>query len=196
MHGHHHAGKGSSEMARLTRVPAFLLFLLLVLGTFPARAQVPVSSCVSLGLPCQDVDLGDGARGAYWPGASHIAVIHTHRTADTRFSFLNTEFNERGYQSLGIKSRFPNDRSVDFEFITLDIRAAVRFLRSQPGITRVVLFGSSGGAPPAALYQAVAENGPSFCQMPHKLTKCRDEVTIGWTDSDKADAIVGPRLVY
>jgi hypothetical protein len=171
-------------------VPAFLLFLLLVLGTFPARAQVPVSSCVSLGLPCQDVDLGGGAFGAYWPGTSHIGVVFGHRTADSRFGFINTELQARGFHTLGMKTRFPNNRSVDFEFVALDFRAAVRFLRSQPGITRVVLYGTSGGSPPAALYQAVAENGPSFCQMPGKLTKCRDEVTIGWTDSDKADAIV------
>src|SRR4029077_7111476 len=110
----------------------------------------------------------------------HIAVVFTHRTADTRFSFINTELVARGFSTLGIKSRFPNEKSVDFEFIALDMRAAVRYARSQPGITRVVLEGTSGGTPPVALYQAIAENGPSFCQVPTKLTKCTGEVTMGW----------------
>jgi pimeloyl-ACP methyl ester carboxylesterase len=178
---------GEVTMAKL-RVAAVFLFLLVALGTSPARA----ATCVSLKLACTDVDLGGGASGAYWQGtgAPHIAVVFTHRTADTRFSFINTELQARGFSTLGIKSRFPNEKSVDFEFIALDMRAAVRYARSQPGITRVVLFGWSGGTPVAALYQAIAENGPSFCQRPTKLTKCTGEVTVGWRASDKADGIV------
>ncbi len=36
---------------------------------------------------------------------------------------------------------------VDFERNALDIQSGIEFLRTQPGITKVVLFGHSGGGP-------------------------------------------------
>ena len=71
---------------------------------------------------------------------------------------------------LGMNVRFANNEAlVDWQDIALDVRAGVRFLRSQPGITTVILIGPSGGGPVMSFYQAVAENGPAYCQGPNKL---------------------------
>jgi len=48
------------------------------------------------------------------------------------------------------------------------------------------LFGHSGGGPLMSIYQAVAENGPSYCQKPERLVKCGDDLR----GLPPADAIV------
>ena len=90
-----------------------------------------------------------------------------------------------------MNSRFKNNESsVNWELIALDVRAGVRFLRSQPGITKVVLIGHSGGGPTTSYYQAVAENGPSYCQAANKLSPCTNTQLAGFVATDKADGIV------
>src|SRR5439155_4524765 len=42
----------------------------------------------------------------------------------------------------------------------------------QPGITKIVLLGHSGGGPATSFYEAVAEKGPAYCQGPAKLVEC------------------------
>jgi len=65
-----------------------------------------------------------------------------------------------------------NEASVMWETIALDVKQGVDFLRNQPGISKVILWGHSGGGPTMSFYQAVAENGPSYCQGPNKLVQC------------------------
>ena len=60
------------------------------------------------------------------------------------------------------------------------------FLRQQPGITKVVLFGHSGGGPTMSFYQALAENGPAYCRDPKRLVPCTEDFS-GLT---RADGIV------
>jgi pimeloyl-ACP methyl ester carboxylesterase len=78
--------------------------------------------------------------------------------------------------------------SVGWESSALDVKAAMAFLRRQPGITAVVLYGHSGGGAIASFYQAVAENGVAFCQDPHKLSACDANLA----DLPRADAVVFP----
>ncbi len=117
-----------------------VLSLLLVLSVPGAFAQTTT-----------DIALGDGALGRYRTPAgqkSNIAFIAIHRTADFRNHQSTTELQSRGFATLGIRTRFgSSEAAVNWELIALDIRNAVRFLRSQPGITRVVLIGHSGGGP-------------------------------------------------
>jgi hypothetical protein len=44
-------------------------------------------------------------------------------------------------------SGFTKETWVIWETVVLDVKAAVTFMKSQPGITKVVLIGPSGGAP-------------------------------------------------
>ena len=76
---------------------------------------------------------------------------------------------------LCVNTRYTNNEElVRFEEMALDVKAAIAFLRKQPGITKVLLFGHSGGGPTVSFYQAVAENGIAYCQKPERLVKCTD----------------------
>ena len=100
-----------------------------------------------------------------------------HRTSNYLAHRACTELSRRGFMMLCMNTRFENNEAlVDFEKLPLDVKAGVEFLRQQPGITKVVLFAHSGGGPLMSLYQAVAENGPSYCKGANKLVECGDDL--------------------
>ena len=121
------------------------------------------------------VALGGGAHGTLnrpISGAySHIGIIAAHRTGNLLGSC--TEWANRGF--LAFCLNFPwvnNEAEVMWEDTARHVGAAVTFMRNQPGITKVVLVTPSGGGPTMSYYQAVAENGPSYCQGSNKLVQC------------------------
>ena len=139
------------------------------------------------------------AKATLWrptSGTSNIAIVIMHRTSN----FLNLaacrEMSNRGFVVLCINTRFDNNESqVIFEQTALDVKAGVLFLRQNqsgltPGITRVILWGYSGGGPAMSFYQAVAENGVGFCQDPHKLVKCDSTGSTSLVGLPPADGIV------
>jgi pimeloyl-ACP methyl ester carboxylesterase len=75
---------------------------------------------------------------------------------------------------------------VRWDQIALDVKAGMEFLRKQPGITKVVLFGHSGGGPTMSFYQAVAENGPAYCKDGKRLDPC----TADLSGFPRADGII------
>jgi hypothetical protein len=124
------------------------------------------------------VTLGPADAALYKPDrgtAAHVAIVVIHRTADYMRHPACTELSQRGFMMLCVNTRFTNNEGlVRFEDIALDVKAAVQFLRKQPGITKVLLFGHSGGGPTVSFYQAVAENGIAYCTNPKRLVKCTD----------------------
>ena len=138
-----------------------------------------------------------GGQGLYWiPSSgpiSPIAFLAIHRTADFLSHASTQELPKRGFSVLGMNSRFKNNEaSVNWELIALDVRAGVRFLRSQPGITKVILIGHSGGGPTTSYYQAVATNGTAYCKpspLQQKLSECSDSQLSGFLPTDRADGI-------
>jgi hypothetical protein len=124
------------------------------------------------------VTLGPADAALYKPDAGpapHVGIVVIHRTADYMRHPACTELSRRGFMMLCINTRFTNNEGlVRFEDIALDVKAAVAFLRKQPGITKVLLFGHSGGGPTVSFYQAVAENGISYCTNAKRLVKCTD----------------------
>src|SRR6266436_10061058 len=105
--------------------------------------------------------------------SSHVGVIIIHRTSN----YLNhagcTQLSQRGLTVLCMNSRFDNNETlVNWELIAQDVGAGVNYLKSTLHMNKVVLFGHSGGGPTTSFYQAVAENGPSYCQGPNKLSEC------------------------
>jgi pimeloyl-ACP methyl ester carboxylesterase len=116
--------------------------------------------------------------------APHVGIIVMHRTANYQVHPVCTELSRRGFMMLCMTTRFANNEVfVDYEKLPLDVKNGVDFLRRQSGITKVLLFGHSGGGPLMSLYQAVAENGPSYCKGPNKLTECDDELAnLSWID--------------
>src|SRR5215510_15904497 len=109
--------------------------------------------------------------------APHVAFVIGHRTANYLNHIGCRELSTRGFLALCFNTRFQNNESqVRWEETPLDVKAAVEFARKQPGITKVILFGHSGGGPLMSLYEAVAENGPAYCQKPERLVKCADNL--------------------
>ncbi|HEX5280428.1 MAG TPA: hypothetical protein VFW28_10130 [Micropepsaceae bacterium] len=134
--------------------------------------------------------LGPADAALYRPdsGANpRIGVLVMHRTADYLRHPACRELSRRGFLVLCVNTRYTNNEAlVRFERIALDVKAGVQFLRAQPGITKVVLFGHSGGGPTMSFYEAVAENGTAWCKGADKLTQCTDELA----GLPRADAIV------
>src|SRR5262245_17941054 len=80
--------------------------------------------------------------------APHVAFVIGHRTANYLNHIGCRELSSRGFLALCFNTRFQNNESqVRWEETALDVKAAVEFIRRQPGITKVVLFGHSGGGP-------------------------------------------------
>lgn len=117
---------------------------------------------------------------------SHVAFLTIHRTSNFMNMIGTRELARRGFIVLGMNPRSDNNEAiVDFENVALDIKQGVEYLRKQPGVTKVVLIGFSGGGPATSFYQAVAEKGVSFCRGPNKLTQCSD----AFRDLPKADGL-------
>lgn len=127
------------------------------------------------------IRLGQLSAALYRPDsgpAPHVAFLLAHRTANYLNHIGCRELSARGFLALCFNTRFVNNEaSVRWEQTPLDVKAAVDFARRQPGVTRVILFGHSGGGPLMSFYQAVAEKGPAYCQASNKLVKCGNELS-------------------
>ncbi len=105
--------------------------------------------------------------------APHVAVLVIHRTSNFLSHPATRELARRGFMVLAMNPRSDNNEAaVNFEANALDIKSGIEFLRRQPGITKIVLFGHSGGGPATSFYQAVAEKGGHYCRGPNKLVEC------------------------
>src|SRR4051794_17527480 len=94
---------------------------------------------------------------------SNVAFLTIHRTSNFMNMIGTRELARRGFLVLGMNPRSDNNEAiVHFENVALDIKQGVEFLRKQPGVTKVILIGFSGGGPATTFYQAVAEKGVSY----------------------------------
>ena len=100
------------------------------------------------------ISLGRLSSALYKPDsgpAPHIAFVIAHRTANYLNHIGCRELSSRGFLVICFNTRFQNNESqVRWEETPLDVKAAVDFARRQSGITKVILFGHSGGGPPCA----------------------------------------------
>ncbi|MBC8165840.1 MAG: hypothetical protein H7Y20_08215 [Bryobacteraceae bacterium] len=109
--------------------------------------------------------------------APTVGVVLTHRTGNFLSHIATRELSRRGFLVLAMNPRFENNESaVIWDEIALDIKSGVEFMRRQPGIAKVVLFGHSGGGTSMSYYQAVAEKGPAICQGAEKLVPCDNKL--------------------
>lgn len=122
----------------------------------------------------------NAVKGAlYAPDAlpPHVAILVMHRASNFMNTLACTELSKRGFLVLCMNRRSDNNEAlVRWETIPLDVKAGMDFLRKQQGITKILLWGFSGGGPTMTFYQNVAENGPSVCQGPKKLIQCGNEL--------------------
>src|SRR5215472_4880998 len=141
--------------------------------------------CVTLGLGFSSsfaqtnpvfVQLGQAKGALYKPDSGplpHVGIVVMHREANYMNNIACTEFSKRGFMVLCMNSRFENNESiVNWELIPLDVAQGVNYLRNTQHMTKIILYGNSGGGVTMSFYQAVAENGPAVCQTANKLVKC------------------------
>jgi pimeloyl-ACP methyl ester carboxylesterase len=159
---------------------ALALLALALAGLAPASARAQDA----LAPHTRFVHLANGVPGVlYEPAVSGekaaTAIFIMHSSADY-LSFPGcTELAKRGYRVLCAnnstsKSGVSNDGVLDQ--VLLEIKAGVAWLRTQPGVTKVVLLGHSGGGTIMSAYQYIAENGVKACQGPEKIWKCPDSL--------------------
>lgn len=137
------------------------------------------------------VPLGRVSAALYKPDAGpapHVAFLVSHRTGNNLNNSACKELSKRGFLALCWNTRFVNNEAaVHWEDIAFDVKTTVDYVRSIPGITKVILLGHSGGSPLMSYYEAVAEAGANWCKGPNKLTQCT-----GAMDFKPADGIVFP----
>ena len=89
--------------------------------------------------------------------APRVGIIVMHREGNFMRHISCTEFSKRGFMVLCMNSRFVNNESsVDWELIPLDVAQGVNYLKNVQRMTKIVLFGNSGGGVTMSFYQAVA----------------------------------------
>lgn len=118
------------------------------------------------------VALGSGlGRGElYWPEGKPAAVAFVNAPCE--------DMAARGFACFDAGRYFGDaiDGERWWEGSSKRIKAGIETLRRIPGVTRVVLFGHSGGAMLASFYQAVAERGVAYCQDARRIAKCDDSL--------------------
>jgi hypothetical protein len=126
------------------------------------------------------VQLGQAKGALYQPDSGpppRTGIVVMHREANYMNNIACREFSRRGFMVLCMNSRFENNEAlVDWELIPLDVAQGVNHLRNVQQMSKVILYGNSGGGVTMSFYQAVAENGPSVCQGPNKLVQCGDNL--------------------
>lgn len=100
---------------------------------------------------------------------SKIGIVLMH-SDESYLGFLPApELAKRGYRVL---SAVVADDKSTLDDKMLDVKRAVDFLKSYPGIEKVLLLGHSGGATLMSAYQCAAENGTAVFKGPEKLIPC------------------------
>jgi pimeloyl-ACP methyl ester carboxylesterase len=119
------------------------------------------------------------------PVRGRIAILVAHPDNANQFnSFIAQELVTRGYRAMMLNYYGPE---LTYEEFIAPIAAAMRALRSTPGIEKVIFVGHSTGGPELTSYQDVAENGPKACQGPERIYPCRGK---NLENLPKADGIV------
>jgi hypothetical protein len=109
--------------------------------------------------------------------APHVGILVLHRTSNFLGYHGCGELSGRGYLVLCMNPRSDNNEAlVRWETNALDVKTGMTFLRAQPGITKVLLYGFSGGGATTSFYQAVAEGGTGYCNGVAKLVRCGEEL--------------------
>ena len=151
-----------------------LLLVGIFLGAFFPREAVAES-------PPTYLQLSRTVKAAlYSPGdgsAARVGVINMYEDGNRLADITCTELAKRGFYVLCMNGRSDNNEAADFwNDLPLDVATGVRYLKETVKVSRVILYGGSGGGPLMTFYQNVAQNGPSVCQGTNKLIPCGSEL--------------------
>lgn len=111
-------------------------------------------------------DMGHSMAMEYAPAvpgpASRVAVVLMHCDQNYMGLKMGPALAKRGYTALAIQSIEGGELEPKLRLLD----QYLRYLRTKPGIEKIVLMGHSGGATLMTAYQAIAENGPEIYQRP------------------------------
>ncbi|BCS23089.1 alpha/beta hydrolase family protein [Aspergillus puulaauensis] len=148
---------------------------------FPTQNTHTSLGNVSLPVPSL-VTFGTGVVGGLFhpiangdPAKAKIGVLVMHAEQDYTTFYPCTELPVRGYTTLCLnnaQSKTGEMSDLDFETMMSNVGTGVDYLRSNPDIEQVIVWGHSGGGAMMAAYQDVAENGASACNGTEKIYPC------------------------
>jgi pimeloyl-ACP methyl ester carboxylesterase len=101
---------------------------------------------------------------------TRIGIVFSHPGDNNFNAAIGREMASRGYRVVNVNFRGNSEQFADQRLPT--ISEGVRYLRSLPGVQKVLVAGHSGGGREMALYENVAENGVAACNGPEKLLPC------------------------
>jgi pimeloyl-ACP methyl ester carboxylesterase len=105
------------------------------------------------------------------PAKARLAIVYSHPSANVFQEFPAIPMSSRGYRILMVNYR-GGDTNDDAYLPT--ISRGVQFMRTLPGVEKVVVMGHSGGGHLMTLYENVAEHGSAVCKDAAKLYPCMD----------------------
>jgi hypothetical protein len=91
------------------------------------------------------------------------------------------ELANRGYRVLWVTPWTMDENPFDG---VPEMSKGITYMRSLPGVERVVVMGHSGGGRLVGFYTDVALNGPAACQRPELLYPCKNEQANGLAKPD------------
>lgn len=152
---------------------ALLLVALLAVATAQARQDVHTGGKIQFKfvplLADANAVIAKPARKD--PVRNGIAILIAHPGHLNTFNyFLGPQFARRGYPAMMVNYYGTGETYEEF---LAPIAAAVRYLRSLPGVRTVVLAGHSSGGDELTFYQDVAENGAAACQGHGRIYPCK-----------------------
>jgi pimeloyl-ACP methyl ester carboxylesterase len=116
------------------------------------------------------------------------ALVEVHPDSDVTLDWRFPYCTRAGLAGFAIRHRYvKDDQNLIMEEVMLDIAAALRYLREERGIKRIVLLGHSGGGSTVCFYQSQAETRP-----PHRVsrTPAGDPPDLNAYDLPTADGVI------
>ena len=111
----------------------------------------------------------------------HIALVFAY-PRDFSFSITPaSEMAKRGYRVLLTAHHGLDLSPLDGD---AEISRAITYLRTVPGVEKVVVMAHSGGGRMLAGYANIALNGPAACQGPDVIYPCKTVEVAGWAKPD------------
>ncbi|WP_241127531.1 hypothetical protein [Novosphingobium terrae] len=180
--------KLAARLAALSLAP-----LLASVLSAPAQAQGPDRAPPPLpaGVTRSYVPLANGAPGVLYeptqPGPkAQIAFYLMHASGDYLTFSACYELSKRGYRVLCANNTTSKSGAFDDGVLDDAISQAakgVSYLQHLQGVSKVLLFGHSGGATIITGYQAIAEGGVAWCQRAELIHRCPDSMA-GYKPAD------------
>ena len=116
------------------------------------------------------------------PGPNaRIALVYEHPGGNNFNVEVGPEMAARGYRVLMVNYR---GRDTSVASFARGISRGVNYLRTLPGVQKVVVSGHSGGGHLIAFYASAAERGPAACQAPELFYHCKAEEVTGLAKPD------------